>query len=566
MVADNLKLRIVRRLLSPLDKFYFSRQPGPMMRRIIGAAGPLLRVVPANDKWSLVVHAAQWMRVTEEPPLQPLLPTKRVFIFTTFRGEFTLDLSYAALLAWRGHQVTIGYLPHLQSPIKPPFSRHPNTAPYLASVFAEVATASKGRVIGIDLSKLPPGANPDPAFVERQSHSDAVMRLGRETIDPSNASDAAVLAHYADRGIAAFRQAETYFKTNMVDVAIIPNGMSFDGAYVLDAAKQAGVAVTTLEKFAFRHHRVVTHGDSIFTFRDLDLLWERRFDLGYEFEPQRSNALAKARRILTERRKASTTNWAWKYQFAPDQSDEEALRVAGIDPNKPFALVCTNVPYDAGYYQFTRMFKSMKDWLQQSVRYLLNHTEITVVVRVHPGEALHYGGTESSVGILAEFAEHPRLVVIGPKEKVNTYPLMAACRAGVVFSSTTGVEMAMLGRPVVVASDVYYAGKGFTRDCADIDGYFLNLMQATLADADSAEQKRVSDAAAMFYYILHFVQQHPYPYDKASDLLNNPPHKMVGTPAGRQVARLMDILTMSSAEYANSLPSLYGLEVTETRS
>jgi len=41
------------------------------------------------------------------------------------------------------------------------------------------------------------------------------------------------------------------------------------------------------------------------------------------------------------------------------------------------------------------------------------------------------------------------------KAPVNTFALMEHCRACVVFSSTTGIESAMIGRRVVAGGDVY---------------------------------------------------------------------------------------------------------------
>ncbi len=81
----------------------------------------------------------------------------------------------------------------------------------------------------------------------------------------------------------------------------------------------------------------------------------------------------------------------------------------------------------------------MRDWLIETVRHLLEHTDLPIVVRVHPGEMLHYSGRERSVDNLkvSGLLGHPRLRVIGPEGKINTYPLMQNCRVGVVFSSTT---------------------------------------------------------------------------------------------------------------------------------
>jgi hypothetical protein len=550
-------------LQAPLDRRFALRQPGPLARRLIALAAPLVRHMAPNDKWSLGVHAAYWMRAVAEPKLLPCPPPKRLLLFAAYRNQFTLDVSLAALLAWRGHHVVLGYLPRLGSPIKPPLDDHHEAQRYLAAAFRRMERASGGRVQAVDLTAFEAeGADPEAWFVERQSLADSVMRLRLESVDPSLPDHAEALRHYRKRGVAAYRAASGYLARHRgdLDVVLVPNGMSFEPAYVAEAATRAGLALVTFEKFAFRYTRVVTHGGPIFTFHDLGRIWERRAELGLESGELRSAAVAKGREILDERRRSSTRHWAWKYQAAPDQSDEEALRGAGLDPSQPFLLVCTNVPYDAGYYQFTRLFGSMREWLVESVRFLLRETETTVVVRVHPGEALHYKGNESSVTNLVQagLAGHPRLHTIGPEVAVNTYPLMAACRAGVVFSSTTGIEMAMLGRPVVVGADVYYARRGFTRDCATREDYFGALRSAAAQDAPDEERQRTAEAAALFYYVLHFIQQHPYGYDKGGDLNRCPPHRLVGTEAVKPMLPFLDTITQTPDEFERELVRLYG--------
>jgi hypothetical protein len=71
---------------------------------------------------------------------------------------------------------------------------------------------------------------------------------------------------------------------------------------------------------------------------------------------------------------------------------------------------------------------------------------------------------------LAEYIarEHPDLPpnvqVLGPHDPTSSYALMDACDAGLVYTSTTGLEMAAAGIPTIVAGTTHYRGKGFTID------------------------------------------------------------------------------------------------------
>ena len=70
--------------------------------------------------------------------------------------------------------------------MKPPFEDHATAAPYLSDALERIESVTEGRVRAVDLSVYDdPKAPIDEAFMRRQSAADAIIRLGRETIDRS---------------------------------------------------------------------------------------------------------------------------------------------------------------------------------------------------------------------------------------------------------------------------------------------------------------------------------------------------------------------------------------------
>src|SRR5262245_52106006 len=121
-----------------LDPHFVHRHPGAMLRSLVRAAGPLLRVLQPNDQWSLGAFVDQWLQLLDQPVRAPLPPAKRIFIFSCYRGQFTRDLVLAVLLAWRGHRVIFGYFPKLQSPIKEPITDAPEAPEYLRAILGPI--------------------------------------------------------------------------------------------------------------------------------------------------------------------------------------------------------------------------------------------------------------------------------------------------------------------------------------------------------------------------------------------------------------------------------------------
>ena len=552
---DRLLGSALRRLGRPIDRAFARRHPSAFERKLIRLAAPLVRLMEPNDKWSLGVHAPMWARAAADAPVRFAAESpKRIFLWCCYRGQFSLELSHAAMLAAIGHRVTVGYLPKLGSPIKNPLVDDPSAPDYLADALGTVEDVSQGRIRIVCFAGIeaPPGYAVDSRLLDQQAHADSIMRLGVESIDEQRPDHAEALRYYRELSESIDRRAQGFFANfkGAFDLVLLGNGMTSESSWILRAAKKYGFEVATFEKFAFRHTRIVSHGDTVFSFSDLDRMWRRRAELGYVSQPFMARAVGKAHQILDERRRAVTKNWALKYQFAPNQSDEAALAAIDLSPTKPYILICTNVPYDAGYYQFTTLFPSMKAWLLETVAFLLEWTSCEIVVRIHPGEAIHQSVKEYSLDNLAEagLTSQPRVRIVGPKDAVNSYPLMANCQAGVVFSSTTAIEMAMMGRPVIVGSDVYFAKRGFTHDCPSREVYFETLREFASLPARGADDPQTAERAALLYFLVHFALQLPYPYDKGIDLRRLPPTQALRAPDFEKFLPFFAIATATGDE------------------
>lgn len=545
----------VRRLAQIVEgagaRLYDHRHPGPLARAIIAGLGPLVLRSTPNDKWNLHVFIPEWLGALRNPVQEPLPRPKRIFLFCAYRIEFTLNLNLATLLAWRGHRVTIGYLPKLQSPIKEPRRDHWSARPYLLAALKDVERLSGGQIRCVELGEATAAATPvDEAFIARQVRADLMMVTRREALDVNDPEVRENLAYYEDLGHRAQRAAWAHFLAHRddYDLCLIPNGTTFEGAHFCRVAKAVGLPVNTFEKFAFKKVRAIDHGDHCMAFDDLDLLWNLRQAAGYETEPFYSRACTRAMALLEEHRAGVTRNWAFRLQTAAPQSAEGVRAALGLRNVEPFVLVCPNVPFDAGYMELTTVFPTMRAWLVETVSFLLRETPSTVVVRAHPAEALHWGTRERSADILEE-ARLPseRLVVVPGDAGVNTYGLIDACRFGVVFSSTVGLEMAMLGRSVLVGSHIYYTRRGFSVDVEDRARYFAELARLARGPVGlSPEQTR---QARLFYYLLHFVWQRPYPYDKPSCIRRFPPAKLLADGRIVRYVETLDALTMDPQEW-----------------
>lgn len=468
---------------------------------------------------------------------------------------------FAVLLAWRGHRVTIGYFPKLQSPIKEPVLDAPGAREFLHAALDAVERRSGGRIRCVDLHDLAAGGEaPDPDYLASQTRADTIMRMRREHLDREEHETDQALHYYGEIGRNAQIAAHRYFSHHRdeFDLCLIANGASFENGHFAQMALAHGIPLTTHEKFAFSKVVVVNHGGAFFHFSDLDRIWNRRRELGFLNEPLRSFAIRKGRELFDQRRYSTGNAWGWQYQKGrPTQSADEIEKRLGVTRDG-FVLICPNVPFDAGYDGWLQLFPSMRQWLVETVRFLLKNGSSKVVVRAHPAEARPGFDKEPIAQVLGEAGiASDRLVIIPGNSDINTYDLMPLCRYGVVFASTTGIEMAMCGKPVLAGATVYYARCGITRPAADRAEYFASISE--LESTRPFDDAGRSDDAALLYFMFHHLLQWPFPYDKPSHISDRPPHRLIEDPALESYIETLDVLAVTADEFEAALPQLVSL-------
>jgi len=545
-----------------LDPIFANRHPGRSLILMVRFLGPLIRQLQPNDRWNLPAFVPCWLQVLKQPspPLQGA--AKNIFIFCCYRGQFTLDLVLAILLAWRGHKVVLGYLPKLRSPIKTPLKDSSGAAAYLNAALAPIEILSSGRVRCVDLSDcIGKSALRDKEFIERQIHSDVVMKIRMERLDPDDEEVRAAFDFYRNVAEDAQSAAWAWFEKagNRFDLLLIANGASFEAAQFLNVAKSKGIPVTSFEKFAFAKARTITHGAPFFSFDDLDVLFEEQHRIGLNQLNIRKSVCERAWLLLEQRRNSSGSAWGWQYQKSTRPLlDAELLDRLGLE-RQGFVLICPNVPFDAGYGAWLTIFPSMRDWLERSIRHLLSHSDLKIVVRAHPAECRPSFDREKVSKILADASiDSERVVVIPGDSDVNTYDLMPLCRFGLVFASTTGVEIAMHGKPVIAGANVYYARCGVTLPANSEAEYFQQVSRVVAGVVEDSGAFR-AERAALVYALFHYNLQWPYPYDKPSQVVSMPLADFPKSPRIHEYVRTLDVLAMTSAEYRAALPDIVDL-------
>ncbi len=438
---------------------------------------------------------------SQEPKTSP--PQRRkVALFAMLSSWIGHTAVLALGLAAQGHEVTLGVLPYPDwwSPTDPWTLRKRTLGLRAAlqraqTLFPVIALWPAPR------ERLP---GEWQGFLERLSAYDVEYTRQRE----GAATDDPLYAFRLRRNRLAAQALRRWLTRERPDVLIVPNGAILEFGVAYEVGQRLGIPVVTYE-FEYMRERVWISQKRPVMDLDTDDLWAV-----VRSQPLSPGQTKRLEEMMTARRGGRT--WgvhARAWQNVAQAGAEEARRTLGLD-DRPVVLLATNVFGDSvtiGRQVFSR---GMSDWLSETLRFFARRPEVQLVVRVHPGEALLAPGGTSMLEVVREALPHlpEHIKVVPPEAKVNSYDIAALAQAGLVYTTTLGMEMAMDGLPVVVAGKVHYRGRGFTHDPRSWDEYFA-LLQQMVADPRPLRPSPEQVALARRYaYHFFFTYPRPYPW------------------------------------------------------
>lgn len=245
------------------------------------------------------------------------------------------------------------------------------------------------------------------------------------------------------------------------DVVLMLNGLFFFEAICRELCAQRGIDVVTYERGFIKETLLFRRGAPA-CLLDVSDVWDSWSDVS--LTPEENERLA---RYLGERSRGERTIdrfWGNARFEGPERHGQGRL-----------VSLFTNLTWDSAVIGQEVAFDSLQDWVAAAVDAFARRPEHELVVRIHPAEVKLPGKqTREPVGafLRQQFPELPANVrIIEADDPTSSYPLMAASDFGLVFTSTTGLELAMQGIPVIVAGRTHYRGKGFTTDVSSGDEF-----------------------------------------------------------------------------------------------
>lgn len=242
------------------------------------------------------------------------------------------------------------------------------------------------------------------------------------------------------------------------DAIVMVSGLFFAESVMRALAEQRGIRVVTYD-IPGRPGTIFVSDTIPASFYDVQKRWDERASRTPTAEQR-----ARIEKDIAARLQGSDALWGgFNTSAAPPPRGEGSTRLT----------VFTNVSWDTAVALRDIGFADMFDWLERVVAWAVTRPDVQLDVRAHPAETRVRGFESTDLAI--DFLEErfpslpPNIHLYGPESGVDSYALIQESTAVLVYTSTIGLEAALLGRPVLVAADVHYRGKGFTYDLAGAD-------------------------------------------------------------------------------------------------
>lgn len=254
----------------------------------------------------------------------------------------------------------------------------------------------------------------------------------------------------------AYSSARHWIEDQRLDALLVFNGRMDATRALLDAAKDAGIPVITVERTWFSDGLLLTPNDG-----PLELKQHHRLNIQFRDEPlTRNQSILIAHRIASRFLQTNDTEWRSYNKdavSAPWPASRNGLKTLILPSSRN--EVVGHPDWQTGWSNFGDALDAVMDHLKID--------SSSTVLRCHPNWSEHIG---TRTGELSEFyysgwAKGRGVTLVNSGDKVSSQSLMAEADLIIVNGGSAVFEASALGKPCITLSPSTYSEAGF---CAKV--------------------------------------------------------------------------------------------------
>lgn len=174
-------------------------------------------------------------------------------------------------------------------------------------------------------------------------------------------------------------------------------------------------------------------------------------------------------------------------------------------------VVPLNIMNDGAALGMATIFDDSKQWLEKTLEYVIYELKASVLIREHPAWQFqpdymaHLEMYTAYPEIFEPYEGNKSLRYVKSQEEINLYQYIEQCKVVIPWTSTVGVEAGLMGKNVLVHTNVYYQNAAFATHVRTQKDYFEKIRQCVLEGKFLAADKEraYEDALKYFYYTMN---------------------------------------------------------------
>lgn len=297
-----------------------------------------------------------------------------------------------------------------------------------------------------------------------------------------------------------------YPDLDSIDAALLFNGRQSITRVALEIFRLRGIRVLTHERPEYQpgglNVKPNEHCMSLRPFTDFRRKWGQ--------VPLTRPSLEKTFNWLIHRRYG--TNLAWLPFNTPSISNSSLRNNLNLSDNKRLMVLFTSSTDEtAADPGFKGPYESQSLWVSDVVEWVRDRNDVELVIRVHPNLAgnPYIGRANDEFNFYqkmkSKLPDNTRIIM--PDEPLNSYALTDEADIGLTFGSVIGIEMAMLGKPLVLGSRAFYEDGSHILTIRSKES-LPELLERSLQSPNTREIQREAFRIA-YYYVFAF--ELPFP-------------------------------------------------------
>lgn len=254
-------------------------------------------------------------------------------------------------------------------------------------------------------------------------------------------------------------------------------------------AKKLGIRVSTYDNYSSGKMVYSTDGVSAHIEDVNKVIKGEYFNLD-----EKKKLLQFAKKNFEKRKKATINDGGYNYQITGYK-----------DTIKPYDIIIPlNISYDASALQRERIFSDYIDWLEQTLEFIMENTNASVMIREHPAQNLEiqciFPDLKKKLSVIKKYGE--RIFLAVASENINTYQYLEQCKLVLPYTSTVGLEAVISGKNVITHTNVYYNDIGVVFNARNKQEYFDAILYY-LEHTKLSDDINIDNAYLAYFYMMN---------------------------------------------------------------